>query len=557
MAIFNGIIPTITLFKNSSIDSGVRSKLSTLGNAGLNYGLSQALGESLSTKLGIAPPGKSNFIGSIAVPGLINTGVQGLSQYIDKSITNSQALGPFGPFAGNLVNTGVVALANQTSNVLKNTLLPNLSLSANQNPNLYFPGAGGAGEGEANYATGGLLGQGGEKKQPYSLGNGGPDVIFSIVPASLAQAAEEARKSTKQKPAAQAPPGSNTSAAEAPKADPSQVVANAPNSAAPSNTESSIVPYTPALNLNVSDFNNIYNFQNVQNIAFRSNDSFLVTGVEMSPLEPSSLNGFSQNSAVTNYYGKSVGQPKPNIPKSAKPTQSQPPKEPWLSETVGGWKFICPPEDISWETTFQSERVPIFGLNDAPVIGGSKSMRDLTLNNAIVEGFTRGKTITQKIYLLENLMRMKMGQGSGAQGSQYVQIPVYKVYSNNRAYGYGNTTEEKGFFIIKSIKVQEKLRDLNGNTTRAMVDISLTQVPAYQVNSGRDIASAFLPSVKGPFNPLLEGIRAASKALINAFGNKANQDVGGAGNASGNEENIKPSKPLWQNTPSANGLIPR
>jgi hypothetical protein len=63
-----------------------------------------------------------------------------------------------------------------------------------------------------------------------------------------------------------------------------------------------------------------------------------------------------------------------------------------------------------------------------------------------------------------------------------VSVPVYQVTANDKVYG-------NGFFIIKDIKIQEKMRDLKGDATRALVDISLMEVPEYQVNSGRDQAS--------------------------------------------------------------------
>jgi hypothetical protein len=40
------------------------------------------------------------------------------------------------------------------------------------------------------------------------------------------------------------------------------------------------------------------------------------------------------------------------------------------------------------------------------------------------------------------------------------------------------------------------MRDLTGSATRAFVDISLMQVPKYQVNSGRDQASQATAGVK-------------------------------------------------------------
>jgi hypothetical protein len=44
--------------------------------------------------------------------------------------------------------------------------------------------------------------------------------------------------------------------------------------------------------------------------------------------------------------------------------------------------------------------------------------------------------------------------------------------------------------------VKEAMRDLKGNATRAYVDISLKQVPAFQVNTGRDQASAVTAGAK-------------------------------------------------------------
>jgi len=62
---------------------------------------------------------------------------------------------------------------------------------------------------------------------------------------------------------------------------------------------------------------------------------------------------------------------------------------------------------------------------------------------------------------------------------------VYQVWANEKSYG-----GPEAYYIIKDVKVKEAMRDLKGNSTRAYVDISLMQVPAYQVNSGRDQASA-------------------------------------------------------------------
>lgn len=149
-----------------------------------------------------------------------------------------------------------------------------------------------------------------------------------------------------------------------------------------------------------------------------------------------------------------------------------------------GWTFITAPEDINWSVANQVDRVNIFGTNSPPVVAGTKGMRDLTLGNSLVEGFVRGVTVEGKIEALEKLTQYKDSLNDG-----FVNVPVYQVWANQKAYG-------KGYYLIKDIKVKEKLRDLRGDATRAFVDISFIEVPEYQVNSGRDLASQPASAVK-------------------------------------------------------------
>jgi hypothetical protein len=92
---------------------------------------------------------------------------------------------------------------------------------------------------------------------------------------------------------------------------------------------------------------------------------------------------------------------------------------------------------------------------------------------------------------------------------------VYEIWANNKSYGNGNG--EGGYFIFKDIKVNEMLRDLKGNTTRATVDVSFIQVPAYQVNTGRDQATAI---TAGRESKLLPN-KAPKPSAGNAAGNAA------------------------------------
>lgn len=144
-----------------------------------------------------------------------------------------------------------------------------------------------------------------------------------------------------------------------------------------------------------------------------------------------------------------------------------------------GWTFITAPEDISWDIANNAQRIDIFGTNNPPVVAGSRGMRDLTLSNSLVEGFVRNVTVEGKVAALENLMNYGLNTSEG-----FVSVPVYQVWANEKSYG-----GPEAYYIIKDVKIREAMRDLKGNSTRAYVDISLIQVPAYQVNSGRDQAS--------------------------------------------------------------------
>lgn len=178
------------------------------------------------------------------------------------------------------------------------------------------------------------------------------------------------------------------------------------------------------------------------------------------------------------------------------------------------WTFITAPEDVSWDIANQSERVNIFGTNSPPVVAGTKGMRDLSLNNSLVEGFIRGVNVEAKVASLEKLMEYSPNLSDG-----FVNVPVYQVWASNKSYGGSNA-----YYIIKDVKVKETMRDLKGNATRAYVDISLLQVPEYQVNTGRDLASATTAGVRSGLLSRNQTRNAATAAVAAAA--RGNQDVG-------------------------------
>jgi hypothetical protein len=143
-------------------------------------------------------------------------------------------------------------------------------------------------------------------------------------------------------------------------------------------------------------------------------------------------------------------------------------------------------------------------------------MRDLTLGNALVEGFIRNVTVENKISALEKLLNYNPNISDG-----FVSVPVYQVWANQKAYG------NSGYFILKDVKVKESMRDLKGDATRATVDVSFMEVPEYQVNSGRDLASKPAAAVKARALPDAKETRNAQQAATQAAAaTQGNQGVG-------------------------------
>jgi hypothetical protein len=156
-------------------------------------------------------------------------------------------------------------------------------------------------------------------------------------------------------------------------------------------------------------------------------------------------------------------------------------------------------------------------------------MRDLTLSDALVEGFSRGRSVEDKIARLENLMNFTLDTKN-----KYIKVPVYYVQANNKLYGNGLNGNDGGYFVIKSVNVKELMRDLSGSTTRAMVDVSFVQVPPYQVTSGRDLANvallgrtSILPAVADAVSKLLSSTNETARQAVGAQTPASNPNVRG------------------------------
>ncbi len=139
------------------------------------------------------------------------------------------------------------------------------------------------------------------------------------------------------------------------------------------------------------------------------------------------------------------------------------------------WYFITSPKDLSWKKEGKASPGQTFGSNTPYITYGSTSLRTLTLGEVLLEGFSNRKTVESNILALESCMNMVMNKTIG-----YVAPYCWKLFAGGKNYGT---------FIITNVSVKEVMRDLKGFATRAIVDIELQQVPEFQVNSGRDLAS--------------------------------------------------------------------
>ena len=159
-----------------------------------------------------------------------------------------------------------------------------------------------------------------------------------------------------------------------------------------------------------------------------------------------------------------------------------------IDDIPKSWYFVTAPQDVSWSKEGKVATSDTYGTNTPYVLYGSTSLRKLTLSNAMIEGFSDAKTVEANIVALETCMNMVVQKG-------YTAPFCWKAYAGGKSYGT---------FIISGVKVKEVMRDTRGYATRAFVDIELQQVPDYQVNSGRDLASkATLGGVSSEVQKLL------------------------------------------------------
>lgn len=145
------------------------------------------------------------------------------------------------------------------------------------------------------------------------------------------------------------------------------------------------------------------------------------------------------------------------------------------SEIPDEWYFITPPQNVSWSKSSNINEVTTYATNNPYLHYGKTSLRNLTLGDAMLEGFSDGKQVEQNVTDLEACMRIVLETEDG-----YAAPFCWEVYAGNKSYGV---------YVIESVNVSESMRDNGGKAARANVDVSLKQVAPYQVEGGIDITA--------------------------------------------------------------------
>lgn len=151
------------------------------------------------------------------------------------------------------------------------------------------------------------------------------------------------------------------------------------------------------------------------------------------------------------------------------------------------WYFITAPQEVSFRKDAKFKEIDTYGTNNPYLNYGTTKLRQLSISNARVEGFSDSKEIENNITELQACMRMVLEEESG-----YTSPYCWKVFAGDKCYGT---------YIITSVNVAEELRDMTGNSTRSIVDVEFQEVSEYQIDSGIDISST---ATVGDFDPAFQ-----------------------------------------------------
>jgi hypothetical protein len=159
---------------NAVVDSALGELAGGATSAVLNVGLGTLLGAQVASETGLDLTAGATFLQSQLGPLLSNTTSALVTSALDNALEDA---GPIGPVLSSLAGS---LTSNITSSIVSGIFGPPggggaaaAGAGAGSGASQPYPGAGGDGEGTADYGG-----------KAYSLGSGGPDVVFSIRPAT-------------------------------------------------------------------------------------------------------------------------------------------------------------------------------------------------------------------------------------------------------------------------------------------------------------------------------------------------------------------------------------
>ena len=183
------------------------------------------------------------------------------------------------------------------------------------------------------------------------------------------------------------------------------------------------------------------------------------------------------------------------------------------NEIPSEWYFITPPQSVTWSKQSRTNKIEPYGTNNPYLSYGTTGLRELSLSDSMVEGFSDGKSVEGNVINLEACMRMVLNSEDG-----FAAPYCWEVYAGGKTYGT---------YVITSVNVDEQIRDSAGQASRAKVDIQFQEVAPYQVSSGVDITAE---AISGSLSEeAMQSLEEKQKQEANEQDKKANDSKGDKG----------------------------
>lgn len=143
------------------------------------------------------------------------------------------------------------------------------------------------------------------------------------------------------------------------------------------------------------------------------------------------------------------------------------------------WKFQVAPQGINIRKSSDNSAEENWASNERTIVYGGTTMRTIDLSEVLIEGFSTRSDIEGKVNSLMALLDpVQFKKHIAPMVFELVAKPEKGVSAESRSYGY---------YIITELNLEETLRTKTGKPLRVMAEMSLQEVPRYQIHDGRDL----------------------------------------------------------------------